>query len=592
MTIPGAAGGSTDPNAISRENLAVGAASVANSPRGPGSNDQDGSDVGIAVDAIRKGNIAYKQAGNYYDARTMEAFSSIRMRRAIARTGMGFRFNFAKIPVDAVANRLELSGVSSIDPDEQDTLDDLWQHNELDFELPNLLLRAGEFGDAYLICWPSPDADGSGDGPYSMMDVHYNSPLTTRVFYDEENPRVKRFAAKMWKIGERYRLDLYYADRIECYVSRASQSTITGTSAPQKATRDNWQRYIDPNAPDDDQEWPIPNPFGEIPVFHFRNQRPYGMPEHHGFFGPQDAINKLIMSHMASVDYQAFPQRYALEAAADATSEPAESDEDEFSFSMQTGKTGVSGADPRSQLNADAGNVWFLKGITEVGQFDQADPSVFTAPMMTYLEFGAQISTTPSRMFTVTGITPAEGTQRMLEGPFIKKVRDRQRAYGAELAKMLTFCLSAMGHTDPDITALWAPAEVINDTSGLAVLAAKEALGVPRHQLLQEAGYTATQVNAWLRFGDSDLEQRVNTLQVLSLAMAQFGSAIAAGALSDEQVQALVSGVLEVDPVQDEGIPGMPPEDQGHAEPDDDDRGGVPDDDADDTAAIEGGNNG
>ena len=95
---------SANPNTISRENLAVGAAAVAAYPRGVGAT-ADNSDVAVSVDAIRKANRTYTIAQNYYDSRTQEAFSSIRMRRAIARTGLGFRFGFAAIPVDAVSNR-------------------------------------------------------------------------------------------------------------------------------------------------------------------------------------------------------------------------------------------------------------------------------------------------------------------------------------------------------------------------------------------------------------------------------------------------------------------------------------------------------
>jgi len=45
------------------------------------------------------------------------------------------------------------------------------------------------------------------------------------------------------------------------------------------------------------------NPLKKLPVFHFRNDPPYGQPEHKGFYGPQDAIDKLIISHVAGVDY-------------------------------------------------------------------------------------------------------------------------------------------------------------------------------------------------------------------------------------------------------------------------------------------------
>lgn len=52
--------------------------------------------------------------------------------------------------------------------------------------------------------------------------------------------------------------------------------------------------------------------YGAVPVFHFRTREPYGRPEHRGTFGPQNAITKLSATLMATVDYQAFPQRYAL----------------------------------------------------------------------------------------------------------------------------------------------------------------------------------------------------------------------------------------------------------------------------------------
>lgn len=41
------------------------------------------------------------------------------------------------------------------------------------------------------------------------------------------------------------------------------------------------------------------NPYGVIPVFHLRTDRPYGEPCHRGFYGPQDTVNKLIIGHMA-----------------------------------------------------------------------------------------------------------------------------------------------------------------------------------------------------------------------------------------------------------------------------------------------------
>jgi hypothetical protein len=50
--------------------------------------------------------------------------------------------------------------------------------------------RALVFGDCYAIVWP----DANGD-----VQITYNSPLTTIMVYDDENPRIKKFALKVWQ---------------------------------------------------------------------------------------------------------------------------------------------------------------------------------------------------------------------------------------------------------------------------------------------------------------------------------------------------------------------------------------------------------
>jgi len=239
-----------------------------------------------------------------------------------------------------------------------------------------------------------------------------------------------------------------------------------------------------------------------VPVFHFRNDRPYGQPEHKGFYGPQDAINKLIVSHMAGVDYQSFPQRWALIEGDGDTSEAADVDEDEFTFRIDgedgTSTTGTRDSEGRSQFSSDPGSLWYMTGVKGVGHFEIADPDVFLKPMERYLRFGAQITTTPLRMFDYERAQlPSGQSQSQADGPFVKKVRNRQLSYGGEWQDLFTFALRIMGIEDIEVMVLWAPPQTVDDADGWQTIGLKLAAGVPFDQVMREAGYQDDEIKTW-----------------------------------------------------------------------------------------------
>lgn len=493
-------------------------------------------DLDSGLEALKTHLPLYHRAAQYYAGDIPELFASIRLRRAMARTGMGFRFNFAKTPVDAITDRLEVSAVKSSDEAVTAVLGDLWEDNQLDLEAPNIHRRAGEFGDAYVIVWPTPEPDelGPEDTEASPnVGIYYNAPDVCRLFYDPENPLLKSHAIKRWQLPatKQWRVDLFYADRIERYVSQVGKKG-------EKAA--DFVLYTDDPA----DEWPMVNPFGAIPVFHFRTDRPYGSPEHSGFYGPQDAINKLIISHMAGVDYQSFPQRYALTGADGDTSEAAALDEDQFAFAMDTGSTATAGRDPQSQFTADPGSLWFMKGVTQVGQFTVADPDVFLKPIEMYLKSGAQITTTPLHYFDPAGDTPSGESLRTAEAPFIKKVRNRQLSYGGTWRDVFLFALHVMGVEDADVQVVWAPAHTVDDETGWTTNHAKLEAGVPHHQVLMEAGYSDEQIETWFSEQEESLDERVQTLLVMAQAAAAFAPAVTAGVLTQAQVQAIMQAII------------------------------------------------
>jgi hypothetical protein len=256
-----------------------------------------------------------------------------------------------------------------------------------------------------------------------------------------------------------------------------------------------WEKRVDP----EDDGWPVDNPYGEIPVFHFRNEFPYGSPEHRDAYGPQDAVHKLVISHMASVDYNAFPQRWAIMDERYDTSEASFGDEGEYSFSLATGATQQGPTeDPRSQLSADPASVWFMKGIKQYGEFQPADPTAFLRPFTEYVHGMAVVTTTPMHFLDPIVSNVSGESLRVIEAPFAKKVRKRQMSFGATWRDVWRFVLTLRGQERPaPIQVNWVPAATVNDLSTLQGQLVKAQLGVPPHQLLLEQGYTPEQLDEW-----------------------------------------------------------------------------------------------
>jgi hypothetical protein len=499
----------------------------------------------------------YHRAEMYYEATNPEFFASIRLRRALERTGITFRFNLAKTPVDVMADRLEINAVQVADDEEADQiLQKIWERNMMDLESTNIHRRAGEFGDAYMIVWPS--SETVEDNPYmqpedladeqqldfQQVDIFYNSPKTTRIVYDTENPLYKKFAVKKWTMPAQLgikakpptRVNLYYQDRIEKYVT---------TPNSKGNNRRDWIQFQD----EGDEGWPVANPFGEIPVFHFRTGIPYGDPEHRAAYGPQDAVNKLIITHAATIDYYGFPQRYLLSDTQHGSDELADFDtEDDINRFEDTGHD--------STLRAGPGEVWWLNGVRQAGQFNPPDPAVFLAPLEVYIRMMAQVTSTPLHYFdpqTYTRLPPSGESIRAAEVPLLKRVRRRQITYGRGWTDVMAFALKVATWDDdaqagrivqPNTIIRWTPGATIDDLAGWQMMGLKQNLGVPPRQTLLEAGYEDDQVDAWLPYQGDDLEQRVKILTQVATAAQALGTAANLGALDPQQVNKIITDIL------------------------------------------------
>lgn len=438
------------------------------------------SDIKTALDLIIERREDYKKAEAYYEGNEDEIFASRRWHRIFRHDKVDFKFNFVRTVVDSVLNRLELASVTATTPEATQLLNQMIEQEDFEIDANEIHKKALVYGDCYAIVWP--DEDG-------QVMINYNSPLTTAVVYDPENPRKKSFAAKLWQSYDSetrkvIKLNLYYRDRIEKYEVLGDLDSL-GTAPT----------FIPVET--------VVNPWGEVPVFHFRTQKQYGRAEHADAIGPQDAINKLISTHMYTVDYQGAPQRYALSSGGnDAEFEDFDND--------------AAARENIGALKNGPGELWYLKGVTQVGQFAPADPNTFTNPVKEFVRAMASITSTPLHYFEKSGNIPSGEALRTAEGPLMKKVEDRQISFGSAWRDLFRFMLRIEG-INSDVEVRWQHVETMDSLDAWEVAVKKRIVGVSLEQVLVEMGYDLEIAQNIARNADATdaLSQNMNTTNVL-----------------------------------------------------------------------------
>lgn len=541
---------------------------------------------------------AYKRAELMYDGDIGEIFSSPFIRQLLARSGVDNvdEINYAHIPVDAVAKKLQITAVTATEAEDeeqvgqrkptpaeanggqangkkpaggkakvdraQEIITHLVKRNQLDAEWKSLHLDTCKTGDGYVFVWPVLDEGGS----IVDVDILVNSSQNVRVIYDELRPLDKAYAIKSWTIKieddsdaeakTAIRANLYYPDRVQRWVTEPDMDG----SKPE-----HWMEFTDPGDPERDiepVEFETPNPPGVdvVPFWHFRNARPYGRPEHKYAYGPQQIINKLIESQAATIDFQMFPQRYLLmDPAADDLmqnlTDPFNSEDD--------------AEDPEdpgnlTQMRADPGSVWKLFAARNAGEFSPANPDNFMKPMDRYVLAASQTSETPLFYFG-QGEPPSGEALRWMNAPITEKITDRQERFGPEHQDLFEFALRLMGIDGITVKIQWKPAETVKDQTGWQTVQAKIQAGVPVEQALVETGYAQEQVDEW--YSDEhqtvlDMRMRIEILAQFATAVQALGASIALGAVDASEIKAFISAILG-----DLAPPGLDLEREAAAEP-------------------------
>lgn len=530
----------------------------------------------------------YEKAKLFYEGEVGDLFATPNVQRLLASAGVNEveDLNYAKVPVNTIVQKLQIRAVTVSAGDESDSQDDpagdggdetdpsktseagrkkiaeaaqekideLRKHNQLDAEEEVLHLKASEFGDCYLFVWPvmelvetgaDEETDEGFDGYIQIderhrgrvvnVDMFVNSAETVRMFYDPENPLKPTHVIKSWQWldldsdSRRIRATLYFKDRIERWVTRPDGDA---------ARPEDWLPYL----AHDDSVWPEPNIRGKLPFYHYRTTRAnsYGEPEHRAAYGPQRLINKLVSAHAVTIDYQSFPQRYALmnPKSDDVLQNLIDPDfpEDDDDDPEGTG---------RSPFRADPSAVWKIPGVSGVGQFSPADPAVFMNPFDRYIKSIAELTDTPLHRFTGYSQPPSGDSLKVANETLYEKAGTRQKNYGSVWADAYEDALELLGVTDVTVSVQWKPVESAGGAEDWNIVAAKIANGVPVKQALIEAGYPSDEVEKWLNDETgADLMRRVALLNSIGTAVQTLGAGVGLGVVSAEQVGDILARIL------------------------------------------------
>jgi len=160
---------------------------------------------------------------------------------------------------------------------------------------------------------------------------------------------------------------------------------------------------------------------------------------------------------------------------------------------------------------------------------------------------GMSVTTkTPLSAFRIGGQIPSGAARRADDAPLNGRVADLQRRFGTTWKQVYRFALELVG-IEADVDVTWAPLETFDDKDTWEVATAQIEAGVPLRRVLVERGYTEEQCNKWgvPAYGEKSTAQQATDVAALGAAMRDLGTASTLGAITPEQVQAVVESVTK-----------------------------------------------
>lgn len=389
----------------------------------------------------------------YYDGRQGLQYGTERFRAAFDGRLSALGANFCRVVVDAVAERLAVTGFRLAGADEaDDPLWQIWQANDLDEASQLAHVESLVHGRAYASVWA---------GPNGTPRIAVESARQMVVSHDPST-RQRVAALKVWRADGYGLATLFLPDEIH----RLRSAGKVSDAAPVTT----WEPRGDV----------VANPLGIVPVVPIVNRGRLldletGASELDAVAPIQDMLNRTLADVVVAQEFHSLPRRWA-------TGMEIETDPE----------TGA----PLEPFDQGVGRLWISEDAgTRFGQFQEADLSGLHATAELAVQLIGSLSAVPPHYLLQSKGGPASAESiKSSEASLVAKVRRRQLSFGASWEEAMRLALAVQGGAVPagaaSMETVWADPETRSLGQAADAALKRKEVGVPVQQLWADLGYS------------------------------------------------------------------------------------------------------
>ena len=402
-------------------------------------------------------------------------FATDKFNKAFGAQLETFAYNRCGTVVDAIADRLTLTGFSTwgLEADEEDgnqeTIELIWRANRFDKKQGDFAREALLTGNAYWIVWPELMPDGS-----NMPMLYLNSAEHVIIRYDSDTKR-KLWAAKLWQVDGgadtgKWRINLFFPDNVYKYVSVEKKDDAPKEIGLYQAA------VADPELVEagivEAELWPLPNPWNQIPVFHYGHRAKEGesgRSELKDVIPLQNALNKACMDLIVAMEYGAYPQRWATGLA----------------LGVPDPITGT----VKSPFRQGPGEVWTAPKEAGFGDFNTADLTQFLAVQDSFDKKISNVARIPTHWLNMgDGEAPSGESLKTAEAPFVGKLSGTTVAMGDTHEDAFALATEQYGTQGIELDAIWKGIELRSELDRANVATLRKQYGYSNEELQRQDG--------------------------------------------------------------------------------------------------------
>ncbi|MEM9609938.1 MAG: phage portal protein [Actinomycetota bacterium] len=497
----------------------------------------------------------------YYDGEHDLLFATERFRKAFGGLFREFADNWCELVVDAVEERLSVTGFRVGDATEADAEAwRIWQANGLDAESQVGTTNALVHGAGYVMV--GPDDDDERTPLITIEDAH-----EVIVDHDPARRRRRRAALKRYRDEEEGReyATLYTPSWIwrfqaplgDTHPRRGGGSHAAwGDNQVQTMSRSQevtWERREI-----EGREWPEVNAYDEVMIVPLYN-RPrgrrgktdtWGVSEIGRMIPIQNAVNKLFLDMLVAGEFQGFPQRWATGLL---------DDEEDKKSGAEGGPTPF---EQRVERFVAGASTMFTTEDTDTkfGQFPSADLGNFVQAIEMAVQHIASQTRTPPHYFYLRGNMPSGESIKSAETGLVAKARRKMRHFGEGWEEVMRLAGKVAGINElaeaTSMETMWADPESRSEGQLVDSLVKKKDIGVPLRQLWEDAGYSPEQIARFeaLRVQEGLLGGNSEQADSLARTLQQIYLAVPNVISTEEAREVAIEAGADIDPEPPPGV--------------------------------------